>query len=84
MLKQPIVMSDSRAIVKTSKPKYRHGDKQPVSSPSRLRGVITSDILHELEINWRLNTQKIIREMGNKYLCHPDNFIKRKDGKVYK
>jgi len=82
MLKQPIVMSDSRAIVKTSKPKYRHG--QPVSSSSHLRGVITEDVLHQLELNWRLNSQKIIKEMGTKYLCHPNNFIKRKDGKVYK
>jgi hypothetical protein len=55
-----------------------------VSSSSRLRGVITNDVLHQLEMNWRLNSQKLIREMGSKYLCHPDNFIKRKDGKVYK
>jgi hypothetical protein len=83
MLKKPIVMSDSRAIVKTGKPKYRHGEKQPVSSSS-LRGVMTNDVLHQLEMNWRLNAQKLIKEMGAKYICHPDNFVKRKDGKVYK
>lgn len=82
MLKQPIVMSNSRALIKMTAPKYRHG--RPVSSSSRLRGVITNDVLHQLEMNWRLNSQKLIREMGSKYLCHPDNFIKRKDGKVYK
>ena len=83
MLKQPIVVSNSRALIKMTQPKYRHGDKQPVSSSS-MRGVMADDVLHQLEINWRLNAQKLIKEMGVKYLCHPDNFVKRKDGKVYK
>jgi hypothetical protein len=81
MLKQPIVVSNSRALVKMTQPKYRHG--QPVSS-SVLRGVMTDDVLQKLEANWKLNSKVMIEGLGSKWLCHPDNFIKRKDGKVYK
>jgi len=53
-------------------------------SSSVLRGVMTDDVLQKLEANWKLNSKKMIDELGSKWLCHPDNFIKRKDGKVYK
>lgn len=57
----------------------RIADKQ-----SKLRGVITNDIIDQLEYRNKERAKNLIKEMGNKWAHHPDNYVKRKDGKVYK
>jgi len=76
-----IRVSNSRALIKMSPPMTRHG--QPVSR-AMLRGVMTDDIIEALQKHNQAKTKALIEQMGNKWLCHKDNFIKRKDGKVYK
>jgi Ni2+-binding GTPase involved in maturation of urease and hydrogenase len=49
-----------------------------------LRGVITNDIIEALQKHNQAKSKMLIKQMGTKYLCHPDNYVKRKDGKVYK
>jgi len=50
----------------------------------RTRGVMSLDILDELDRKNQERSKKLIKEMGTKWAHHPDNFVKRKDGKVYK
>jgi len=76
-----ITVSNSRALIKMSPPLTRHG--QPVSR-GELRGVMTDDIIEALQSHNKARAEEMILAMGNKWLCHPDNFIKRKDGKEYK
>jgi len=76
-----ITVSNSRALIKMSPPLTRHG--QPVSR-GKLRGVMTDDIIEALQSHNKARAEEMILAMGNKWLCHPDNFIKRKDGKEYK
>jgi hypothetical protein len=38
----------------------------------------TEDVREEAERRRKLKVQQAITAMGNKYLCHPDNFVKRK------
>jgi hypothetical protein len=53
-------------------------------SRADLRGVVSDDIIEALQMHNQARAEEMILAMGNKYLCHPDNFIQRKDGKVYK
>jgi len=53
-------------------------------SRAMLRGVMTDDIIEALQKHNQAKTKALIEQMGNKWLCHKDNFITRKDGKVYK
>ena len=76
-----ITVSNSRALIKMSPPLTRHG--QPVSR-GELRGVMTDDIIEALQSHNKARAEEMILAMGNKWLCHPDNYIKRKDGKEYK
>jgi len=38
----------------------------------------TEDVREEAARRHRIKVQQAIASMGSKYLCHPDNFIKRK------
>ena len=58
--------------------------KRVTDKHSKLRGVMTLDILDELDRKNQERAKNLIKEMGNKYAHHPDNYVKRKDGKVYK
>lgn len=49
-----------------------------------LRGKMTFDILDELERNNQERAKNMIKDMGDKWICHPKHAVKRKDGKVYK
>ena len=51
---------------------------------SKLRGVMSLDILDELDRKNQERAKNLIKEMGNKWAHHPDNHVQRKDGKVYK
>jgi len=51
---------------------------------SKYRGPMSFEFLDELEHRNNARITKTIREMGNKWAHHPDNHVKRKDGKVYK
>jgi hypothetical protein len=43
-----------------------------------LRGVMTDDIIEALQNHNQAKTKALIEQMGNKWLCHPDNFVQRK------
>jgi Mg/Co/Ni transporter MgtE len=58
--------------------------KRVTDKHSKLRGVITDDILDELDKRNKERAKNLIKEMGEKWAHHPVNHIKRKDGKVYK
>jgi mRNA-degrading endonuclease RelE of RelBE toxin-antitoxin system len=45
---------------------------------------MTMDILDELDRKNQERAKNLIKEMGNKWAHHPDNHVKRKDGKAYK
>lgn len=51
-------------------------DKQRV-----LRGKMSFDVLDELERNNQERAKKLIKDMGDKWLCHPKHHVKRKDFK---
>ena len=38
----------------------------------------TEDVREETERLRAIKVQRAIEAMGNKYICHPDNFVKRK------
>ena len=80
-MRNPIVVSNCRTLIKMSPPMTRHG--QPVSR-AMLRGVMTDDIIEALQKHNQAKSKALIEQMGNKWLCHADNFIKRKDGKEYR
>lgn len=67
--------------IQSMKQIHRHG--QPVSRES-LRGVITQDILEEMNKRNQARSKEMIQAMGSKWICHPLNKVTRKDGKVYK
>jgi hypothetical protein len=54
------------------------------SSRSKYRGVISPEIYAQMRARNDARIKRTLQEMGNKWLCHPDNYVKRKDGKVYK
>lgn len=58
--------------------------KRITDKHSKLRGVMTFEILDELDRNNKERAKKLIQQMGEKYAHHPVNYVKRKDGKVYK
>jgi hypothetical protein len=58
--------------------------KRVTDKHSKARGVITDDMLEELNKRNQERAKNLIKEMGNKWAHHPDNYVKRKDGKVYK
>ena len=58
--------------------------KRVTDKHSKLRGVITDDILDELDKRNQERAKNLIKEMGNKWAHHPDNYVQRKDGKVYR
>ena len=58
--------------------------KRVTDKHSKLRGVMTMDILDELDRKNQERAKNLIKEMGNKWAHHPDNYVRRKDGKVYK
>ena len=58
--------------------------KRVTDKHSKLRGVITDDILDELDKRNKERAKNLIKEMGEKWAHHPANHIKRKDGKEYK
>jgi Mg/Co/Ni transporter MgtE len=65
--------------------KYTGSTQKSVTDKhSKLRGVVTDEMLDELDKRNQERAKKLIKEMGNKWAHHPDNYIKRKDGKVYK
>jgi hypothetical protein len=45
---------------------------------------MTDDIIEALQKHNQARAEEMILAMGSKWLCHPDNFVKRKDGRVYK
>lgn len=71
----PITVSNNRMVSKMSPPMTRHG--QPVSR-AMLRGVMTDDIIEALQKHNQAKSKALIEQMGNKWLCHPDNYIQRK------
>lgn len=58
--------------------------KRVTDKQSKLRGVMTMDILDELDRKNKERAKNLIKEMGNKWAHHPDNYVKRKDGKEYR
>lgn len=58
--------------------------KRVTDKQSRLRGVMTMDVLDELDRKNKERAKNLIKEMGSKWAHHPDNYVQRKDGKVYK
>jgi len=54
------------------------------SSRNKYRGVISPEMYAQMRARNDARIKRTLQEMGNKWLCHPDNYIKRKDGKVYK
>jgi hypothetical protein len=38
----------------------------------------TQDVREEAARRHKLKVKKAIAAMGNKYICHPDNYVKRK------
>ena len=54
------------------------------SSRSKYRGVISPEMYAQMRSRNDARIKRTLQEMGNKWLCHPDNHVKRKDGKVYK
>ena len=44
----------------------------------QLRGPITYDVMEELGKRNEARVKQIIKEMGNKWLGHPDNAVRRK------
>jgi len=58
--------------------------KRITDRQSKLRGPMTFDILDELDRKNQERAKNLIKEMGNKYAHHPDNYVKRKDGRSYK
>lgn len=58
--------------------------KRVTDKHSKLRGVMTMDILDELDKHNKERAKNLIKEMGNKWAHHPDNYVKRKDGRSYK
>jgi hypothetical protein len=58
--------------------------KRITDKQSKLRGVMTMDILDELDKRNQERAKNLIKEMGSKWAHHPNNYVKRKDGKVYK
>ena len=58
--------------------------KRVTDKQSRLRGVMTMDVLDELDRKNKERAKNLIKEMGSKWAHHPDNYVKRKDGKEYK
>ena len=51
---------------------------------SKYRGVISPEMYAQMRSRNDARIKRTLQEMGNKWLCHPDNYVKRKDGKVYK
>jgi Mg/Co/Ni transporter MgtE len=65
--------------------RYKGSTQKSVTDKhSKLRGVVTDEMLDELDKRNQERAKKLIKEMGNKWAHHPDNYVKRKDGKVYK
>ena len=58
--------------------------KRVTDKQSKLRGVMTMDILDELDRKNKERAKNIIKDMGSKWAHHPDNYVKRKDGKEYR
>lgn len=58
--------------------------KRVTDKQSRLRGVMTMDVLDELDRKNKERAKNLIKEMGSKWAHHPDNHVKRKDGKEYR
>lgn len=58
--------------------------KELTDKERKLRGKMSFDILDELEAQNNERAKKLIKEMGEKWICHPKHAVKRKDGKVYK
>ena len=58
--------------------------KRVTDKQSKLRGVMTMDILDELDRKNKERAKNLIKEMGSKWAHHPDNYVKRKDGKEYR
>lgn len=58
--------------------------KRVTDKQSRLRGVMTMDVLDELDRKNKERAKNLIKEMGSKWAHHPDNYVKRKDGKEYR
>jgi hypothetical protein len=54
------------------------------SSRNKYRGVISPEMYAQMRARNDARIKRTLQEMGNKWLCHPDNYVKRKDGKVYK
>ena len=58
--------------------------KRVTDKQSRLRGVMTMDVLDELDRKNKERAKNLIKEMGSKWAHHPDNYVQRKDGKEYR
>jgi Mg/Co/Ni transporter MgtE len=58
--------------------------KRVTDKHSKLRGVVTDEMLDALDKRNQERAKNLIKEMGEKWAHHPVNHIKRKDGKVYK
>ena len=56
---------------------------RPISS-NPLHGVMTPETMAQLRSRNDARLKQKLKEMGNKWVLHPDNRVKRKDGKEYK
>jgi len=59
-------------------------DEIEVISDNPLHGVITPHVMANLRKSNDKKVNQKLREMGNKWLCHPSNHVKRLDGKEYR
>ena len=53
-------------------------------SDNPLHGVINAKVMNSIRKKNDLRLNQVLRIMGNKWVCHPDNRVKRFDGKEYR
>jgi hypothetical protein len=53
-------------------------------SDNPLHGVINAKVMNSMRKKNDLRINKVLRSMDNKWVCHPDNRVRRLDGKEYR
>jgi hypothetical protein len=53
-------------------------------SDNPLHGVINAKVMNSMRKKNDLKINQVLRSMDNKWVCHPDNRVKRLDGKEYR
>jgi hypothetical protein len=53
-------------------------------SDNPLHGVINAKVMNSMRKKNDLKINQVLRSMDNKWVCHPDNRVKRLDGREYR